>query len=302
MCGYAYIFYMNAAYNSITDSTHNDKDYRYRIRPCAWGMATFLSAFVRIVLQQRTSIMHSNCARATLEEWGPRGNLGILVGRWTGLDIANAKSTGAFLRMGPLGGQMLDPMRAADRDLVLAISANWAQIDLKNTFFILFLFFLWSWGYGVCLARCWGWAHAGAALAWLMNRWMWFWLDKGKSKGFQACNFGQATTHGSRHGCCHVRPVSPAHGGSRSNGFWASWQNQRQTRLYIFLFDSTVLQHLGLFYVNSCRNSWHLELLSLSKSFKLDETSLELRPGFFDGPEPRGFQLSDSQYSWPCFR
>lgn len=55
---------------------------------------------------------------------GPRGNLGILVGRWTGLDITNAKSTGVFLRMGPLGGQMLDPMRAADRDLVLAISAN----------------------------------------------------------------------------------------------------------------------------------------------------------------------------------
>ena len=145
MCGYAYIFYMNAAYNRITDSTHNDKDYRYRIGPCAWGMATFLSAFVRIVLQQRTSIMHSNCARATLEEWGPRGNLGILVGRWTGLDIANAKSTGAFLRMGPLGGQMLDPMRAADRDLVLAISANWAEVGLKNTFFILFLYFLiWS--------------------------------------------------------------------------------------------------------------------------------------------------------------
>lgn len=84
------------------------------------------------------------------------------------------------------------------------------------------------------------WRDAGAGpmqgqkLAWLMNRWMWFWLDKGKSKGFQACNFGQATTHGSWHGCCHVRPVSPAHGGSRSNGFWASWQNQRQTRLYIF--------------------------------------------------------------------
>lgn len=208
VCGYMYIFYMNAAYNSTTDSTHNDKDYRYRIGPCAWGMATFLSAFVRIVLQQRTSIMHSNCAMATLEEWGPRGNLGILVGGWTGLDIANAKSTGAFLRMGPLGGQMLDPMRAADRDLVLAISANCAEVDLKNTFFHPFSAFslilrIWSLlgemlGLGPCRGLHWhGW-----------------WIDE--------CDFGLTKANGKDSKpaiLARPRPMGPGMGAAMSDQF-----------------------------------------------------------------------------------
>lgn len=104
---------------------------------------------------------------------GPRGNLGILVGRWTDWTLSMQSPPGVS-QDGAIRWPDAWSNESCRQGLGISnlseLSSSWSHEHLFRPFcFFSSDLALRSWGYGVCLARCWGWAHAGAALTWLMN-------------------------------------------------------------------------------------------------------------------------------------